>query len=180
MDDGNCQNTTNTKLSIPLRSIESLKTFHPFYQLHSTYPTDPFSKSSSFHLLLTRSFDIITLEPGIFLVFRCVHQALEGKSRDLHAARFPSVSGTPCWRRFAHERGHVRRRKDGTGLFLSSSVTGGGLSRRATGEWEGNRPVSGGETKHNAARISSFSAATRGFQPYTIGDKRSWNLRFYD
>lgn len=42
-----------------------------------------------------------------------------------------------CWspwlRRFVHERGHVRRRKDGTGLFLSSSVTRAGLKSLAHG-----------------------------------------------
>lgn len=77
---------------------------------------------------------------------------------DARLLLFPSC-WSPWLRRFAHERGHVRRRKDGTGLFLSSSVTRGGLKSLAHGLTRRKgvkQACSPAKTQHNAATTDLF------------------------
>lgn len=87
---------------------------------------------------------------------------------------FPSC-WSPWLRRFAHERGHVRRRKDGTGLFLSSSVTRGGLKSLAHGltRRKGeNRPVHRQDTTQ--CRYHGFVSFPQLLYTRTV---RSWVVR---
>ena len=86
----------------------------------------------------------------------------------------PSVPpcSTAALRRFTHGRGHVRRPagrwKDGTGLFLSSSVTRGGLKSPT----HGRKGEKQGGSRHNTMpphhRLRPFSGAFMHAQYVTL------------
>lgn len=156
----------NTKLSIPLRSTESLP------PTTINYPIDPFSKSSSFHLLLTRS---LNLE-----YFSCFDASIRRSKANraictlLVSLLFP-----------AH--------RVGVGLPTNVDTCAGGKMEQgyfcrhqslAAGS-RGAPREKGRETGRFLAARQNTTPLPPGSLPFpprflTIRNKRSWNLRFYD